>query len=656
VDPAHIAVALERDTNRIFDYVRDNIAYEAYGGRLRGARGTLLAMAGNAIDRATLLASLLTAAGHRVRYARGTLSTKDATDLVMSMWVTRPLPAATPATQQALEAGLDAFRNLLETAIRRDFKTIREKLAQAKIAMPGTVPSLEALVQETRIHHWVQVRKGGTWIDLDPSFRDARPGTTYAKANHTFDTLPADLDHRLTIRIQLEEYNGQARATKPILTYSATTVDISGSDLVLVHLPAGWTRPGEPSTAQPQTDPGEMVKPVLFAGRTFVAGEPFRHSIERSLGSRVGVLLGRGTRPGNLVTAEVVEFTFTSPDGRSSRVEREIFDLIGPAGRSSGQPLTEDNLRRVAAAPRPDLAGPIYSLFFTTGRIDASHFPEDAAPPVPGAVATGDVASLLRAISVAVVAATDAVVSGVRRGGNRAIRFYPDTPRLHILELSGDAEHVRVSLDIRRDGVRAVGLGVSPEEVFLARVLRGVISGTLERMIVEHLFTAVPGIRPFVSTSGIFERAEAERVRALLLPSELAALDRDIAADAVARLRGDASQGYLIVAPQKAVMVGDAPRHAWWRIDQRSGETVAVTDDGLHQTGGEQSTVKVYVSRGPSGWWAVTVTQHGYGFTRVIPGATRLEIFRNLAWIVWGLLRRGARFGGFGEPPYIPLP
>jgi hypothetical protein len=50
------------------------------------------------------------------------------------------------------------------------------------------------------------------------------------------------------------------------------------------------------------------------------------------------------------------------------------------------------------------------------------------------------------------------------------------------------------------------------------------------------------------------------------------------------------------------------------------------------------------------------VTQYGYGFEAVMIGSTRLQMFALLARIVWGLLRSGARFGGFGNPPFNPLP
>ena len=51
--------------------------------------------------------------------------------------------------------------------------------------------------------------------------------------------------------------------------------------------------------------------------------------------------------------------------------------------------------------------------------------------------------------------------------------------------------------------------------------------------------------------------------------------------------------GLLAVAPERAVLLAETPRYAWWQIDPRSGHTIAATDEGLHQTSSEADLVIV---------------------------------------------------------------
>src|SRR5205823_9345532 len=125
VRPAHVAAALEKDPQRIFHFVRDSVAYEVYTGCLRGPRGTLLAMAGNSVDRAALLAALLQKSGLRVRFVRGTLPMAEAMALVTSIWTERPQPALSKSEPSP---ALKAAGDTLMTAVRRDYSLLRDHL------------------------------------------------------------------------------------------------------------------------------------------------------------------------------------------------------------------------------------------------------------------------------------------------------------------------------------------------------------------------------------------------------------------------------------------------------------------------------------------------------------------------------------------------
>lgn len=595
VEPEHFATALGNDSVRIFEFVRDSIAFEAYTGVLRGPRGTLLAMAGNSADRALLLAALLQKSGHQIRYARGTLGQAEARELVSSIWADHPRPPSTNITDVPSDA--KAVDGKIEAIAKRDYGLIREQLKKARnIRYQAT--DFHDLITDSLSHYWIQWNKDGAWVDLDPSFADSTPGRAVAKVDETFETLPDPVFHRVSITGRVEEYpyitegNVDSKpSTREIFQYSARAADLAGVHVLFTHQPENWQVLAESLTsalAAVMEDTGN-IKPVLLIGEEVKTGALFRRRVKTTgLGGLGNLLSGAGTREAvPIATAEWLEFEFAGPDGISETVTREIFDLVGKARRESGQGLTTEEVRsRIGDPNTVDVTTIVHSLFFTSGTIDADHVAVvEQGPDLPPGESP-DIAQSLHWINTIFAAGSDSLLSRLAPRGQGVIRFYPVTPRLFITELSPGSP-VRISLDLRRDALRAVGTIASADVLFGARILRGVVDSTLERMLIEYLTAAdrqaAPQSISVMSASGLFERAIEQRIPLVLLPAEEARLDNAIPADARSRLREQMTQGFLTVAPRQSVVVEGSQRLAWWRINAASGETVAVSDEGLHQ-------------------------------------------------------------------------
>jgi len=647
VDPVYFAVALGKDPTTIFEFVRDNIAYEAYTGALRGPRGTLLAMAGNSVDRAALLASLLQQAGYRVRYARGNLPDSDARDLVLSMWADQPKPS------RAASGPPTAVRppNQLTILAARDYALVRDQVRKANVSARAPELTLDALVAESRPHYWVQWLKNDAWIDLDPSFSDSTPGRTYARAEDTFNVLPEAIFHRVTIRVRIEESTGDAPSTRDVLIYSSKAPDLSGLDLLLTHQPENWRGPVTSlsgALAGAIADTGR-IKPVLIVGGQFTAGDVFQTRLRTAgIGAVQSLLSGEGTRTKvPIAVGEWLEFGLSDPDGHTETVVREIYDITGRARRERKQFLSWDEIRsRTENESAFDPTKATYGIFVSMGPIDATHLSRVDSPP-PAERAHVDIRGALRRINIAFAVTSDALLARAGRVDRALIRSYPDRPRVQITAFYSLPDRGEVTLDLRREGSRIVTLGSHPEDILAARILEGVLNGTLERLVMEHATSAAsPNLRwsPVVSTSLIFDRGRAENVPTLLLPAEASRLGAGIPEDVLRRLREDLPPGYLAIAPQRPVVVAGVSRFGWWQVNPRSGETIAVTDQGLY--GAEYVELTTQDVLGPV--YYVGTNSEGYvTLFGPILDESALDEF------VWNLLREG--YTPLDNPPWLPL-
>jgi hypothetical protein len=584
LQPLPFAIALERNPTRIFEFVRDQIAYEPYAGSLRGPRGTLMALAGNSVDRASLLAALLANSKQQVRFARGALPEAAARELVSSIWAERP--AASPATGASLPEAKAAGEKLV-AAVQRDGVLLRDALKNAGYPAPGRAPvvTLESLTKETQDHYWVQWMREGSWVDLDPSFAAATPGQTFAKVEQTFATLPDTLFHRVGFRIVVEEHADGAATRREVLQHSANAADLSGVDVLLLHQRA---------------EEGREIRPLLVVEQDQIIGLAFSPEVNRDNANPAGGLvdaLGGGGGDASLpvANAEFVELDFVGPDGRKETVVREIYDRVGKARRLSGKPVAADGATNAIDPSSDDLAASVYDFFVTTGAIHGAHVDRSAQP---GPDAGVDIAAALRRMSVAFVTVSDALLTrNASRDQTRISRVYVDSPRVYVAEFSVRGQQPRLALDLRRDQARTLVFGFQPERAFYAQVARGVVQGALERAVIEFFAGAArpPGASappPPMSTSLLFELAQATGTPTTLLTRGKPALGPGVPEDSRARIDEALGTGDLVMALQRPVRLGNAQRFAWWRINPQLGETTAVTDEGLHQAVVESSTVR----------------------------------------------------------------
>jgi hypothetical protein len=193
---------------------------------------------------------------------------------------------------------------------------------------------------------------------------------------------------------------------------------------------------------------------------------------------------------------------------------------------------------------------------------------------------------------------SDALTNRIVRPSGAVARLYLDTPRLTIVELATANGARRLGIDLRREHARAVVPSFDKSQLFRAQVFRGVVAGTLERVVLASTTPGGQSASPnaVFGTSLLFELAQAQKISPLLVTQAGPALPNDLPEDGRVRIDEALGAGNLVIGPARAVQFGGAGRYAWWQVDPRYGVTTAVTDEGLY--GGlyqEVEGVLVYV-------------------------------------------------------------
>lgn len=599
IDPSRVNVAAKQtelgaDAAKLFDYVRTGIRNEPYQGLLRGAQGTLVAQAGNSVDKSLLLYELLKKAGIEARFVHGRLDDAQAARLLDSILAEPSLPTG-EAPKEAAQRLIDAVAASMTVNYRQLLHAFSE--AGFKFVSPASL-TRAALLEALEEHYWLQYFDGANWIDLDPSFPTGARGEKFAAVSGTADALPAELFHYVTIRVVLEEKKDAGLQRRTLLTFRSTASDVTGQTLYLAHVNASWERPvpmfavagAANSALAGMTRPTieDRVKPVLTIGTKYVVGEPFdiaapQHEVSgggqpiHGLGDLAAAI---GDPPPITAIGEWIELEFLSPDGTIETTERTIFDRVGFAARQSGTV-------QVSAAPL-GLNHPVGAIFaislFSGPLADPAVRIASGRQPAPvgiGADASAiELGRVLEALNDVVVMISDGLASPLRATNLQAPFSYM-SPRVVISTFRSTPDQVQLSIDLRRSDLRPM---VAGDIAFRALMLRGILDGVVESEIMDRLTSAgrqSPAGPAAVSysTSNVFRRAGETGIESILITDEKQIAFADEPAQ---RIASSLRQGLIVVAPQRSVEIDGQPRVAWWSVDPKTGRTIAETEAGLH--------------------------------------------------------------------------
>jgi hypothetical protein len=536
------------DPQAISSYVQDRIRYEAYSGALRGARGTLLARAGNSVDRALLQAALLKAAGHRTRFAAGNLTAGQAEGLIRAAF--QP-PATVDLKPPGGEIGDRAFGHFL---------LLGDALEDSGLKAPADdAGTWDRTVREAQQHVWVQFEKAGQWIEADSS-----PGVSFGRAlvgpDRVMDALDPNLFDTVEFALEVETIEDGKRATRKVLEQRALTADLAGVVVGFFH------------------EKGSLsATPVLQIGDQTFKGTPFNipsEGLGGNIASSIGSLFDTSPSPASGVTGEWLNIRTGGPAGERS-AKYAIVDTTGQAAREAGQPPADPAIaeKQVSGA----LDG-VLGILVNTGRLPVALLAALIVDMPDPATAQGQ--ALTRALTVQ--SASYAVVRGSLPSTflNTQPVAYIDTPNV-VISRSQPAElpnaQDSISIDLTLKGYRTVRMPEDPlraDGSFYDHVAAGVIDHTTERWVLG------PDL-PAESVGSLFETALDQNIAPRVVKDgDRAPLDY-LSPDARLRLSTALVRGQFAVVPQARPSVWPAPL-GWWNIDPSTGWTEDTTELGGH--------------------------------------------------------------------------
>ncbi|MEM1413112.1 MAG: hypothetical protein AAGH19_12220, partial [Pseudomonadota bacterium] len=615
VDQDALLDGQDYDPELLFEFVREQIRFEAYAGALRGAEGTLVSQAGNALDQALLLATLLNEAGLEARIVRGQLGEVEAVSLVGQLREPRvadSLALDDPSRWNSLNAELAALnpgqgaQTLPPVSQMRFYRRVMStnELLQAELRSAGhQLAPYEAssLVETTRDYFWVEMREtaAGPWQALHPAFRRASAPSPAPKVLEIFtDSLPESLQHRLRVEVFIDQRVGsETRSVRVAGPWERPVSNLHGEVLSFYNQPNTLDGAVGANELDEALSGANLFVPMLHGapgtafdllGQTIdidsLAMDRFGASaVIQTVGGKAanaaGALQGLGAGedavegPLLRLTGQWMVFTLVAPGGEERSFRR---DLLPPDST-----LTEDGALRKALAVRHDYlaAAGRFSETFAAAKLYERY---------------ADVAPAWKQLNTVLFRDADRIANPERldpsllpflaliRGFDSGERFlelgpsYRPSPTLVILHsgmsAAGNA-HRGVDI-VTNDRVVLTDAGPILRDPMAALKL-GVWETAMETLVYPEWS---PDDRR-TNTFAVFEVAEAQAIDLELVERVGDTSSQSFSgSEGPSRLAEDLEAGYIALLP------GREPEglamNGWWRIDPVTGQTLGKLADG----------------------------------------------------------------------------
>ncbi len=643
-DVSALAGQIGPNPEKLSEWVRDNTYLVPYRGVLRGSRGVLMDRLGNSLDRALLLADLLSASGSDVRLAHATLTTERASELLKSA---PPMPSnRSPSRANKPQAdyrdaitdfahanGLDAVRlrkaveqmsaAAVETSqrFRRRVETQTAQIAELVGGTPnGSAATATEDMEALRDHWWVQYNGGKGWIDLDPTVTVSTPAQPVAAAAETMAVtdIPADRYHEVTIRVVVEQMGTGALHEATVLEYGLRVHEATGQRIVLRHRSLNWPTGLDPGNAQFRATLDNLVLaqrewvPVLSVGAQTISQSSFTEagtvkdtpsaaSIYEPADTDAGIMVdafGGGAEEtpesdSGLLTAEWIEFEIIVPGRPARTIRREVFDLLGPAARyrAATVEVTFDDASRLRRGMSLlgetdilvlgcQLSGPYVEHVLNASMLDQ----RETMAGILQASAEQNMSRLIELSSQLDPVPVQLFGLALAREALSPVKddVYIDSP--NVLGFHRRLAPADGGLLLRSDSLDIIANDVSARRnsnPLRARLTQGVVDTAAESLFVAGCRDCGPVGN--VSNIWLATREAGEEWQPVRSLEALAGGNFALSDDARYRVEQDINAGYTILLPRRPVDSASQNVMGWWRVHPVSGATLGVMESGEGQ-------------------------------------------------------------------------